>query len=266
MRTHLLTLSCVIVAVAAIALVPTPARAQFPCEAGRYSMMSPGSLGVPADVRVQCTGTGFVMDVQWPFEPEALWHNVYALNTVSGTFSITVGGLPVANLKFIENPAAPPRYMIEGCPPEYGGTGGAVPWSDACVRKVFHLIQRDFYFVKEIFGRGRTPQSDALGQAMDEMAQGAEGSGDGSEPVPIAGSGGDVDPTKPPTAGWMDEFRDAHPPMTVEGNIHRQFPGQNAPGYDDAEKSASPPPDSGALAPGTTIVPTAAPPASEKKP
>ena len=56
---------------AAIALAPTPARAQFPCQNGRYSMYSPGSLGVPADVRVQCTGSGFVMDVQWPFVPEA---------------------------------------------------------------------------------------------------------------------------------------------------------------------------------------------------
>ena len=257
MRKHAFTLHCAIVALAAMAVAPLPARAQFPCQNGRYSMYSPGSLGVPADVRVQCTGTGFVMDVQWPFVPEAEWHNTYALNSATRTLAITVGGRAVANLEFVENPAAPPRFLIEGCPPQYGGTGAAVPWNDACVRKVFHLIQRDFYFIKEIFVRHNAPGSDALVQAMEEMARAGEEGGDNSEPVPIGGGPGDVDPTKPPTPSWMDEFRDSHPSMNVESHAIQQFPGQNAPGSQDVEKA--PASDSGALTPGTTIVPTTAP-------
>ena len=264
MRMHVLTLPCAFVAFAAIALAPTPARAQFPCQNGRYSMYSPGSLGVPADVRVQCTGSGFVMDVQWPFVPEAEWHNVYALNSASRTLAITVGGRPVANLEFSENPQAPPRFLIEGCPPEYGGTGAAVPWNDPCVRKVYHLVQRDFYFIKEIFLRSGAPSSDALVQAMEEMARTAGDGGDNSEPVPIGGGPGDVEPTKPPT--WMDEFRDSHPPMSVEAGTMHPFPGLYGPGHDSVEKTASPPPEAGAPAPGTTIVPTAALPPAEEKP
>lgn len=263
MRMHLLTLPCAFVAFAAIALAPTPARAQFPCQNGRYSMYSPGSLGVPADVRVQCTGTGFIMEVQWPFVPEAEWHNRYALNSASRTFAITVGGRPVANLEFTDNPEAPPRFLIEGCPPEYGGTGGAVPWNDPCIRKVHALIQRDLYFIKEIFVRNNAPGSDALVQAMEELARAGDEGGDNSEPVPIGGGPGDVEPTKPPT--WLDDFRDSHPTTSVEGNSILPFPGMVMPGTEEESTPPAAPPDPGALAPGKTIVPTPAP-TSEKKP
>ena len=263
MRMHVLTLPCAILAMATIVLVPLHARAQFPCQNGRYSMYSPGSLGVPADVRVQCTGSGFVMDVQWPFVPEAEWHNVYALNSASRTLAITVGGRPVANLEFSENPQAPPRFLIEGCPPEYGGTGGAVPWNDPCIRKVYNLVQRDFYFIKEIFVRNNAPGSDALVQAMDELARASDDGGDSSEPVPIGGGPGDVDPTKPPTPSWMDDFRDSHPSTSVEDNTMLPFPGMVLPGTE--EQSVPPaPPDPGALVPGKTIVPTPAPPSGQK--
>lgn len=262
---RMLTLHCTILALAAIALAPLPARAQFPCQNGRYSMYSPGSLGVPADVRIQCTGTGFIMDVQWPFVPEAEWHNTYALNSASRTLAITVGGRPVANLEFSDNPQAPPRFLIEGCPPEYGGAGGAVPWNDPCIRKVYHLVQRDFYFIKEIFLRSGAPSSDALVQAMAEMASAGDDAGDNSEPVPIGGGPGDVDPTKPPTPSWMDGFRDSHPSTSVEDNGMLPFPGMVLPGTEEESVPATPP-NPGALAPGKTIVPTAPPPSAEKKP
>lgn len=263
MRMHVLTLPCAILALATIALAPLPARAQFPCQNGRYSMYSPGSLGVPADVRVQCTGTGFVMDVQWPFVPEAEWHNRYALNSASRTFAITVGGRPVANLEFTDNPQAPPRFLIEGCPPEYGGTGAAVPWNDPCIRKVYHLVQRDLYFIKEIFVRNNAPGSDALVQAMEELARAGDEGGDNSEPVPIGGGPGDVDPTKPPD--WMDDFRDSHPTTNVEDNAILPFPGMVLPGSEEQSRPASPP-DHGALVPGKTIVPTVVATPAEKKP
>ena len=265
MRMHVLTLPCAILAMATIVLAPLHARAQFPCQNGRYSMYSPGSLGVPADVRVQCTGTGFVMDVQWPFVPEAEWHNVYALNSASRTLAITVGGRPVANLEFSDNPEAPPRFLIAGCPPEYGGTGAPVPWNDPCVRKVYHLVQRDWFFIKEIFVRNNAPGSDALRQAMEEMASAAGEGDDNSEPVPISGGPGDVDPTKPPTPSWADEFRDDHPSSNVDDNSLLPFPGMVLPGSEEQSAPAAPP-DPGALAPGTTIVPTAVPAPAQKKP
>lgn len=189
-------------AVALGAAPPASAQYQYQCQPGHYEVVVPGYVSLPAAVDVRCAGSITTVDIQWPFDdpsPEA-WHNQYELNTADMTCSITVGGQWLCTLQWIPTDGGRTRYVIDGCPEIYGGTGAPVPWDDACIQKVRNRVYPDFWIFKNLILQNGSTGVRAMNRMLGGISEsgGATG-GQGDGPTLPAG------PSSTPMTPGVDE-------------------------------------------------------------
>lgn len=226
-------------AVALGAAQPARAQAQYQCHSGHYDVVVPGYVSLPAAVDVRCSGSITTIDVQWPFtdpSPQA-WHNHYEINAADMSVSITVGGQWLCTLQWIPTNGGRTRYVIDGCPEIYGGTGAPAPWDDPCIQKVRNRIYPDFWIFKHVIARNDSTGLRAIGRMLAGFEQGGPG---GSVPDAPATEPGEPSGTAPTTPGFDLPAGPGVTPIGPAGQTSPYVPDDSAPPADSKGSDAPP--------------------------